>query len=324
MFFLLFEKRLSNWLRSSLNGSKGLRPSIIVHGGAWDIPHEAHEAHKLGCAKAAEIGYELLVEGRSALDAVEAAVRSMEEDTTFDAGVGSFLNRDGEVELDAMIMEGSSLRFGAVAAVQNIPHPISLARQVMEQTEHCMLVGEGARRFAESIGMKLVPTEALLVGRERDRLDEIRKDKGFHARQVFMEGIGKKGTVGAVALDENGNIAAATSTGGTPNKLAGRVGDSPLVGCGNYADNRSAGVSASGYGESLMKTVIARRVCERVEAGMSIEGAAEDSIRYLGERVQGLGGVIALDNEGNPAFEHNTPHMAVSIIDRRGQRKTRI
>ncbi len=300
------------------------RPSIIVHGGAWDIPKETHDAHKRGCSAAAERGYEVLTGGGSALDAVETAVRLMEEDTTFDAGIGSFLNRDGEVELDAMIMEGGSLRFGAVAAVQNVPHPISLARQVMERTEHCMLVGDGAKRFAESIGMELVPTETLLVGRERQRLEEIRKDKGFHARQVFAEKGEKKGTVGAIALDRNGNIAAATSTGGTPNKLAGRVGDSPLVGCGTYADNRSAGVSASGYGESLMKTVIARRVCERVEAGMSVDGAASEAIRYLGERVQGLGGVIALDKEGNPAFEHNTPHMAVSIIDKRGARRTRV
>jgi beta-aspartyl-peptidase (threonine type) len=297
-----------------------MRPSIIVHGGAWDIPQQTHEAHKRGCLAAAEIGYGILTSGGSSLDAVEAAVRAMEEDTTFDAGKGSFLNRDGEVELDAIIMEGKDLRFGSVAAVQHVLHPITLARQVMEQTPHCMLVGDGALRFARQIGMPLVPENELLTERELERWEQIRKEKGYGQRAVF-EG---QGTVGAVAIDADGVIVAATSTGGTPNKMAGRVGDSPLVGCGAYADDESAGVSVTGLGESLMKIVMARRVCELVERGATPQHAAHESISFLEQRVQGLGGAIVLDRKGRSAFSHNTPHMAVATIDGKGERIVRI
>jgi beta-aspartyl-peptidase (threonine type) len=304
-----------------------VKPCLILHGGAWDIPEAEHEAHMVGVGRAVEIGYASLVDGGSALDAVEAAVRSMESDPTFDAGKGAFLNADGEVELDAMIMEGDELRFGAVAAVQHILHPVTLARKVMESTKHCMLVGEGALRFARAMDMDTVSVEELLTDREMMRLMEIRRRKEFDEREVFENALDRyerKGTVGAVALDERGCIAAATSTGGTPNKMAGRVGDSPLIGCGTYADSRSSGASATGFGESIMKVVLAKRVCDGVGRGLVVQEAADEGISYLQARVDGLGGVIVLDGQGRMAFGHNTPRMAVAYIDQAGEKKVRI
>jgi beta-aspartyl-peptidase (threonine type) len=292
--------------------------AIIVHGGAWNIPDEQVTAHQEGCLEAIRIGYRALNDGGSAVDAVEAAVRSMEDDPTFDAGRGSFLNRDGEVEMDAVIMNGDDLSIGAVAAVQCIRHPVTLARKVMEDTEHCMLVGRGARSFARSIGMEIVPTTELLTPRELERLEEIRKIKGFRSRSAFEHLPQKKGTVGAVALDSNGQIAAATSTGGTPNKMPGRVGDSSLVGCGTYADSQSAGVSATGWGESIMKVTLARRVCESVEKGADPTEATRIAINYLAQRVSGLGGLICLDNKGRSGYFFNTPRMAVAWVDQNG------
>ncbi|MDD1773262.1 MAG: isoaspartyl peptidase/L-asparaginase [Methanomassiliicoccales archaeon] len=296
--------------------------AIIVHGGAWDIPENAHEMHKRGCLNAARIGHHLLADGESALDAVEAAVRSMEEDPTFDAGRGSFLNSDAEVEMDAMIMEGGDLDLGSVAAVQSIMHPITLARKVMELTPHCMIVGEGALRFAKRVGMETVTTAELLTQNELERWRIIKAEHRYEQRRIF-EGEPKpserRGTVGAVALDKNGLIAAATSTGGTPQKLPGRVGDSPIVGCGTYADNSSAGVCATGMGESLMKVIPARRVCEAIEMGMNPMDAAAATIEHLGRRVNGLGGVIVLDRNGKVGHAFNTPHMASAYIDAEGK-----
>jgi L-asparaginase / beta-aspartyl-peptidase len=287
------------------------------------MPDDVQEAHRKGCARAVEEGWALLSQGKSAIDAVEAAVRSMEEDPTFDAGRGSFLNADGEVELDAIIMEGDDLRIGAVAAVQHILHPVTLARAVMERTQHCMLVGEGALRFAKSIGMETVEVPELLTCRELERWKAIRAERGFEQREVFEDAASRqtrKGTVGAVAMDSNGMIAAATSTGGTPNKLAGRVGDSPLVGCGNYADSKVAGVSATGWGESIMKVVLAKSVCDEVGRGLSPLEAGRESLTYLKSRVDGLGGVIVLANTGEMAHSYNTPHMAIARIDKHGKK----
>jgi beta-aspartyl-peptidase (threonine type) len=306
---------------------RSMRPAIIVQGGAWDMPSEEHEAHRQGCAKAVEGGYALLNQGLSALDAVEAAVRLMEEDPTFDAGRGSFLNTDGEVELDAIIMDGDELRTGAVAGEQHILHPVTLARAVMEKTQHCMLVGDGALRFAESIGMETVDVPELLTYRELERWKAIRAERSFRQRRTFEDANScreKRGTVGAVALDSKGGIAAATSTGGTPNKLAGRVGDSPLVGCGNYADSRVAGVSATGWGESIMRVVLAKRVCDNIERGLGPLVAGKEAIDFLKARVDGLGGVIVLARTGEMAYHFNTPYMAVASIDGNGAKKVSI
>jgi beta-aspartyl-peptidase (threonine type) len=284
--------------------------AIIVHGGAWDIPLSEHGLHEKGVSEAARKGYALLRNGAGALDAVEEAVRCMEASSVFDAGSGSVLNSDGEIEMDAAIMDGSDLGFGAVAAIKEVAHPISVARGIMEKSRHCVICGEGALRFARSIGSEMRdsrPTE-----RELERLRRIRGIEGYHQRDAFTDG--PKGTVGAVAIDRDGHIAAGTSTGGTPGKLPGRVGDTPLCGCGTYADDASAGVSATGFGESLMKVAIARRVCEGIERGLAAKDATGLALRTLSERVQGLGGVIVIDSRGGLCFAFNTPYMAVSSI----------
>ena len=294
--------------------------TIVVHGGAWDIPDTEHEAHPNGCKIAATAGNKVLTNGGTSLDAVEKAVRYLEDDPTFDAGRGSFLNASGEVEMDAMIMHGKDLRFGSVAAVRNIRHPITLARNVMQETNHCMLAGQGAIDFARSIGMEMVPTSDLLTAREIERWNMLQKEKGYDNRSAFAPANLKRpmGTVGAVAIDDEGNISAATSTGGTPNKMPGRVGDSPLIGCGTYADNQTAGVSVTGYGESIMKVTLARRVCSNIEKGLGIVLAAEEAISYLRTRVNGLGGVIAIDHDGNWTHHFNTPRMAIACVDSTG------
>ena len=296
--------------------------TMVVHGGAWDIPAEEHAAHLRGCDQAVEAGHEVLMGGGSSFDAVETAVRWLEDDPTFDAGRGSFLNAAGEVEMDAMIMHGDALRFGSVAAVPNIRHPVTLARHVMLDTRHCMLTGQGALDFARSIGMELVPTSDLLTDKEIGRWNALRKEKGYDQRSAFAPEDPKRpmGTVGAVAIDDEGNISAATSTGGTASKMPGRVGDSPLVGCGAYADNETAGVSVTGYGESIMKVTLARRVCENMERGYGVDKAAEEAISYLGGRVNGLGGIIAVDINGKWTHCYNTPHMAIACIDPAGKK----
>jgi L-asparaginase / beta-aspartyl-peptidase len=295
---------------------------MIVHGGAWDIPLDLHDDHKKGCLRALELGQELLESGVNAIDAVEAAVVSMEEDCVFDAGCGSFLNEKGKVEMDAIIMDGRTLAFGAVAAIGNVRHPIKVARSVKDSTKHCMLVGEGATQFAKEMGFEMLEDHCLVSERELARWKDIQRIKGFHQRDAFSGGEpAPMGTVGAVAIDEVGDIAVATSTGGTPNKMSGRVGDSPLVGCGTYADNSSAGVSATGYGEALMKICVARRVCQSIEAGKSARSAANEAIAYLEKRVGGHGGVILIDRKGEISYAHNTPRMAVAFTDKKGRKR---
>lgn len=286
------------------------------------MPKPVIEGHLEGCRKAVEVGQDVLSAEGSALDAVEATIRCMEENPVFNAGRGAHMNAKGEVELDAMIMDGASLRLGSVASVRHVLHPVSLARQVMERTEHCMLVADGADDFARGIGFPLVSNEELLVGEEVERWKDIQAKEGFSSKDVFELGKEnpKLGTVGAIALDDAGHIAAATSTGGTPSKMPGRVGDSPLVGSGCYADDRSGGVSATGWGESIMKVCLARRVCEGIERGEDAKTASDAAVRHLGERVSGLGGVITIDRDGDMAFSFNTPRMAVAMIDRSGKR----
>lgn len=297
-----------------------IRPRIVVHGGAWDIPEEELEAHEEGVRAAAAAGWRVLQRGGSAVDAVEVAVRTMEDDPTFDAGVGAFLNAAGEVELDAAIMDGATLAAGAVAALRRVRTAISVARAVMECTEHVLLVGEGAAMFAEAQGFERCRTSDLLVGRELERWRAIQQQRGFDVKTVFSgPRPAPKGTVGAVALDQRGNLAAATSTGGTPNKMPGRVGDSPLIGAGTYADNRTAAVSATGWGEGFIRLVVAKTICDFVECGRSLEEATEMVLERLRERVDGTGGVIVLAPDGRYIIRYNTPRMARAWVDDTGE-----
>jgi L-asparaginase / beta-aspartyl-peptidase len=290
-------------------------PVLLVHGGAWDIPADELEAHQRGVVRAVEAGYALLRRGASALDAAEAAVTLLEDDETFDAGRGSFLTSDGRVQMDALLMDGATLRAGAVACVERLRNPIHAARLVLEQSQHVYLVGAGAEAFAHEHGMPLIDNAELVIDRERERL----KNAQAHPASPGATFAGDHDTVGAVALDAAGDLAAATSTGGTLNKTPGRVGDSSLIGCGGYADNRSAAASLTGWGEPIMKLVLGKWAVDRTTQ-LGPEQAAQDAIAYLHARLDGHGGIILLAPDGRYGIAHNTPRMAWAVRNGKGVR----
>src|SRR3989441_5872520 len=257
-------------------------------------------------------GWGVLSSGGSALDAVEEAVVIMEDDETFDAGRGSFLNREGKVQLDALIMDGATLRAGGVGCVERLRNPIRAARKILSDSPHVYFVAEGAERFAAEHGIPLCRNEDLIIPREVERLREFQAHLEEHRADLFAPTISHD-TVGAVALDRDGNIAAATSTGGTLNKAPGRLGDSSLIGCGCYADNLSAAVSTTGWGEPIMKLVLAKWAADRVASGSMPQWVAEEAMNYLKDRVNGHGGNILLDSHGRYGLAHNTPRMAWAL-----------
>lgn len=275
------------------------------------MPDDAIAAHEAGIANALAAGYALLERGAAAVDAVEAAVAVMEDDDTFDAGRGSFLTQDGRVQMDALLMNGENLRTGGVACVERLRNPIRAARLVLDKSPHVYFVGTGAERFARQHGMALCDNSDLVVPRERERLYKAQADElAGLPDETFSGSLESHDTVGAVALDGHGNIAAGTSTGGTLNKAPGRVGDSSLIGCGCYADNLSAAVSLTGWGEPIMKLVLGKRAVDRVAAGASPDEAAHEAIDYLFNRLGGHGGIILLGPDGRVGMAHNTPRMA--------------
>jgi beta-aspartyl-peptidase (threonine type) len=282
------------------------------------MPDDAVPAHENGIAKALAAGYAVLEAGGTSVSAVEAAVVVMEDDETFDAGRGSFLTRDGRVQLDALLMDGSSLRTGGVACVERLRNPIKAARLVLDQSPHVYFVGAGAERFARQHGMELCDNMDLVIPREQERLYAFQQAELAGAADETFSGpsaaaLQSHDTVGAVALDIHGNIAAATSTGGTLSKAPGRVGDSSLIGCGCYADNLSAAVSLTGWGEPIMKLVLGKWTVDRVQAGVAPEDAAAQAIAYLHKRLGGHGGIILLAPDGRIGLAHNTPRMAWGI-----------
>jgi beta-aspartyl-peptidase (threonine type) len=291
-------------------------PRLIVHGGAWSIPDSLLDAHLEGIRSAVCNIFPQLESGLSAIDAVELAVKEMELNPCFDAGRGSFLNELGEIEMDAMIMDGRTLDFGSVAALKNFLHPVSIARRLMEETEHCMLVGKGAALFARKTGFVEAGPEKLLVGRELDFYRKIKDDPDFRTHHAFLPS--PMGTVGAVAMDTHGNLAAATSTGGTPRKLSGRVGDSPIIGAGTYAENGTGAVSATGWGESILRVMLAKR-CIDLFTSFTAREAAIEAIKYLSNKVDGRAGLIGISSNGEYAFAHNTKRMAFAFIDASGR-----
>lgn len=359
------------------------------------MPDDAVAAHELGVRAALDAGWRVLEKRGSALDAVQAAITVMEDDDTFDAGRGSFLTRDGRVQLDALLMSGADLRAGGVACVERLRNPIQAARLVLEQSPHVYFVGAGAERFATQHGMRLVDNTELIVPRERERLMSFQRNeaaglpdttfaggsldaaaastgasKGHTGadpvrpsgnadpttpalpssrseerlapaqapdpalRETAVEEAVQHGlpsqaqivdptlhshdTVGAVALDVYGNLAAGTSTGGTLSKAPGRVGDSSLIGCGCYADDASAAVSLTGWGEPIMKLVLGKWATDRVAAGNSVQYAAQAAIDYLYARLGGHGGIILLDPDGNVGLAYNTPRMAWGLATAEG------
>lgn len=286
-----------------------INPVLVVHGGAWAIPDDMVDAHLNGVRNALAAGWRALERGGSSLDAVEEAVVVLENDETFDAGRGSFLNRDGKVQMDALIMDGGTLRAGGVGCVERIANPVRAARKILSESPHVYFVAEGAERFAAEHGIPLCKNEDLVIPREVERLREYQSHKEEHRADLFAPTISHD-TVGAVALDSAGNIAAATSTGGTLDKAPGRLGDSSLIGCGCYADNQSAAASTTGWGEPIMKLVLAKWAADRVESGSMPEWVAKEAMNYLKQRVNGHGGMILLDAQGRFGIAHNTPRMA--------------
>jgi len=278
-------------------------PTIIVHGGAGANPAEAGDFRQ-GVRDAALAGWRVLADGGAALDAVESAVRALEDDPRFNAGRGSVLNRNGVVEVDASIMEGDRLQCGAVAAVPRIANPITLARRVLESRRQVLLVGEGALAFARSVGIPECDPASLVTDRQRRRHAEL-------ARELAARG---GGTVGAVALDRNGTIAAATSTGGTPGKLPGRVGDSALIGCGTYADSSIGGVSCTGDGEAIMRVVLGHRALQYLKDADDPGYAAKVAVDLLVDEGAGQGGLILIDWRGRAGFATSTRLMPVAIM----------
>ncbi|XP_029306361.1 isoaspartyl peptidase/L-asparaginase isoform X2 [Cottoperca gobio] len=281
-------------------------PVVVVHGGADHIPKERSEKSTLGVCSAARAGYTILQGGGSSMDAVVEAVTFLENNPSFNAGCGSVLNIKGEVEMDAIVMDGKTLGSGAVSAVRNIANPIQLARLVMDKTSHACLTAEGANRFARSMSVPEVPLESLITEYSRMRWT---KNLAADANPVECQ-IGKMGTVGAVAVDVEGNVACATSTGGILNKMEGRVGDTPCIGSGGYADNQVGAVSTTGHGEAIMKVTLARLILFHVEQGQSVEAASDLGLAFMKSRVHGLGGVVTVDPQGRWAARFSSLQMS--------------
>lgn len=280
------------------------------------MPDDVVEDHRRGVHNALRVGWEILASGGSALKAVEEAVVVMEDDDTFDAALGSFLTADGKVQMDALIMDGATMRAGGVGCVERIRNPIRAARLILSESPHVYFVGEGAEQFAAGLGIELIDNCELVIDRERKRLAEAKAKAAAGERDLTFAG---HDTVGAVALDANGHLAAATSTGGTVNKTPGRVGDSSLIGCGCYADDQSGAVSCTGWGEPIMKLVLGKWATDRIAGGSTPELAAREAIGYLNSRLDGHGGMILIDARGRFGIAHNTPRMAWGVRTKSGE-----
>lgn len=287
--------------------------ALIVHGGAGDIQPGRHDLSLAGSRAAVLAGWDILQNGGSALEAAMRAVVALEDNPNFNAGTGSTLNVNGEVELDAGMMDGATLDVGAIASVTHIKNPIILARLVLK-SPHVLLTGAGAERFAQEEGMALCRQEELVTQAQLERWRRGYRPGDGVGVSASDDNAEKHGTVGAVAIDSEGHIAAATSTGGMANKHPGRVGDSPLVGCGFYAEDGLGGVSSTGHGEYFVRLLLARRACEFLALGMSAQAAAQAAIRLLAERLGGDGGLILVDRQGQVGFAHNTPHMSYGYL----------
>ena len=291
-------------------------PVLVVQGGAWAMPKDVIEDHRRGVQNALRVGWEILASGGSALKAVEEAVVVMEDDETFDAARGSFLTSDGKVQMDALIMDGGTLRAGGVGCVERIRNPIRAARLILSESPHVYFAGDGAEQFVAALGIELIDNRELVIDRERKRLTEAKAKAAAGERDLTFAG---HDTVGAVALDSHGHLAAATSTGGTLNKTPGRVGDSSLIGCGCYADDQSGAVSLTGWGEPIMKLVLGKWATDRIANGSTPELAAREAIGYLSSRVNGHGGMVLIDARGRYGIAHNTPHMAWAVRTKAGE-----
>jgi beta-aspartyl-peptidase (threonine type) len=286
-------------------------PAVVVHGGAGTSPDADPGPYFEGTRRAAEAGLRVLVQGGSALDAAQAAAVVLEDDPTFNAGTGGALTSDGEVELDASCMDGTSLRAGAVACVKTVKNPIVVARRVCDDTPHVLICGPGAEAFARECGIPEMPNASLITPRQRARwqqLHELAKKEGADSVRRNI------GTIGAVAVDAKGHVAACSSTGGTMYKRPGRVGDTPIIGAGTYADDHEAAASSTGLGEAILKVTMARAACVLVRDGGSPRQAAIEAVGLLRERAHGEGGIILAGPDGRLGWAFNTPRMSRAII----------
>jgi beta-aspartyl-peptidase (threonine type) len=302
--------------------------AIIVHGGAGAIAPDRQAAAREGCHVAALAGWEILQRGGSAMDAIEAAIMALEDNPGFNAGTGSVLTSDGRAQMDAGVMDGETLDVGAVAGVERVRNPVMLARLV-SASPHVLLAGSGAELFAAEQGMELVDPHTLVTAAQRERWERGYRDGddvNVGPKLVALNGLDalpdehihsdgdKHGTVGAVAVDRHGRIAAGASTGGIAGKHPGRVGDTPLVGCGYYAETPIGGASCTGHGEHFMRLILAKRAVDLLGRGVSAPAAADAAIETLGQRTGGAGGLILLDVEGNAGFARNTAAMAYAYM----------
>ncbi len=299
---------------------------MMVHGGAGTWRRERRSSGLSGVKQAARSGYNLLRAGGSAVDAVESAVLEMENNAVFNAGQGSTLTIDGRIEMEASIMDGETLNAGAVGLLKNIKNPIHLARLVMEETDHVFLTGEGAEELAELFGLERADPLTELRARYHQELKEklMRGELGYlpklHQLLRSYPQHFDLGTVGAVALDKDQNVAAATSTGGFSLKLPGRIGDSPLIGCGTYADNEAGACSTTGIGEIAIKLVLAKTACDLIRRGKTAQAAANTSLRLVNRRMQGGSmGLIIIDREGGMGAAHNSPNICWAYMTDRLQ-----
>jgi beta-aspartyl-peptidase (threonine type) len=320
-------------LSATARGAAPAPVAIVIHGGAGVIEPAkmtpAREAsYRAGLAAALDAGYDVLERGGTSLEAVIAAVRLMEDDPQFNAGRGAVLNRDGDAELDAAIMDGAGPRAGAVAAVRHVKNPIELARLVMEKSPHVLLVAEGAEDFALEQGVVLVPRDYFRTEAREQELEEARRAESARragtptTQAVMASAENSMGTVGAVALDRAGNLAAGTSTGGLTNKHNGRVGDTPLIGAGTYANNESCAVSGTGQGEYYIRQVAAYDVCALVlYRHLTLAQAVHEVVQVKLRRTGGEGGIIALDRAGNIAMDFNSVGMFRGARDSHGRRE---
>ncbi|XP_032524776.2 probable isoaspartyl peptidase/L-asparaginase GA20639 isoform X1 [Danaus plexippus] len=289
-------------------------PTIIVHGGAGDIPGSRVEGKLKGVKLAAVIGQRILSEGGSALDAVEAAVVSMENDEYFNAGYGSVLNLRGEVEMEASIMCGKDLNVGAVTLIKDFLHPISIAHKVLTDSPHSLLGGEGAKLFALEKGFSPVPPESLISEHARAALNSFLEHGDFGRTEIGMDTKSDVGTVGAVALDCNGHIAVATSTGGMSGKAVGRIGDTPQIGSGTYADDYIGGVSTTGHGETILKYCLAHSIIKLMENGKDASTATKMAVEGMTKRLNNTAGAITLSKNGDVGIHFSSQRLAWAYI----------
>jgi L-asparaginase / beta-aspartyl-peptidase len=312
---------------SSSPAKKAPEITMVIHGGAGTISRdkmtpEKEKAIRDKLAEALQAGHTILQNRGTALDAVEAAIKILEDSPLFNAGKGAVFTAEGKNELDASIMDGATLKAGAVASVTTIKNPITAARAVMEQSKHVLLAGPGAERFAEEKGLEIVPPHYFFT---QERWDELQKIKESEKASLTPPSSGKVmlGTVGALALDSEGNLAAGTSTGGLTNKMHGRVGDSPIIGAGTYANNKTCAVSGTGQGEFFIRLEIAYDVSALMEyGGKTLHAAADQVIKQKLTGLGGTGGIIALDKDGNIAAPFNTAGMYRGWIKGDGQAHT--